>query len=284
MRPTDRFRAGSITKTFVAVVVLQLVTEGRIDLEDPVARWLPGLVPRAITVGQLLSHTSGLYDYVNDRRTFGEEVSDPRRLVAIALSHPALGVPGERYAYASTNYIVLGLLVERLTGASLGTELARRIFVPLRLRRTAYEPGPAPGLQVRGYEAASHDGIVTGNILRPAPRAARWAGAAGAVVSDARDLGTFLGALLGGRLVRGPLLAQMIPERGYGLGVAAFRTPCGTVVGHTGNLLGYVSVAWTTPDGRRRVVLMANTFPLAAEAEQAVHDALDAAVCGPIPR
>jgi D-alanyl-D-alanine carboxypeptidase len=280
MRATDRFRIGSITKTFVAAVVLQLAAEGRLGLDAPVERWLPGLVPRGITVRQLLAHTSGLFDYVNDSRAFAGEVSEPRRLVALALSHPLLGRPGERYAYASTNYVVLGLLVERVSGTSLEKQLAQRIFRPLRLTRTTFEPGTASELRIRGYRAPTRSGIIIGEREDTTGETASWAWAAGAIVSDADDVASFFRALLGGRLVPKPLLRQMVPERDYGLGLAAFRTPCGTAVGHTGNLLGYVSAAWSTPDGNRRVVMMANTYPLGGEAERAFHRTLDAAFCG----
>jgi len=277
LRTADRFRIGSITKTFVAVLVLELAAEGRLALDAPVDRWLPGLVPRGITVRQLLSHTSGLFDYVNDSRTLADGVSDPRRLVALALSHPPLGRPGERYAYASTNYVVLGMLVERRTRTSLEERLARRIFRPLQLTHTTFESSTT--LRVHGYRAPTRDGIIVGEREDTIGESASWAWGAGAIVSDANDLASFFAALLKGRLVPRSLLRQMVPERGYGLGLAAFRTPCGTAVGHTGNLLGYVSVAWASQDGSRRIVMMANTYPLGAEAERAFHRALDTAFC-----
>jgi D-alanyl-D-alanine carboxypeptidase len=120
MRPSDRFRIGSITKTFVATVVLQLVAEGRVDLGDSVERWLPNILPngRRITVRQLLGHRSGLFDYTDDRRVFQQYWSQPRfawtpqRLIALAASHPLVFTPpGSRFAYSSTNYLVLGLML-----------------------------------------------------------------------------------------------------------------------------------------------------------------------------
>ena len=123
----DRFRAGSITKTFVAVVVLQLVAEEQLGLGDTVERWLPGLVPNGgrITVRQLLAHTSGLADYAGDAAFLRRTVSEPRRrwkpreLVRVALAQRSVARPGERFAYASTNYVLLGLVVERATGTTL---------------------------------------------------------------------------------------------------------------------------------------------------------------------
>jgi D-alanyl-D-alanine carboxypeptidase len=279
LRATDRFRAGSITKTFVAAVVLQLAAEGRLDLDAPVASWLPGLVPRGITVRQLLSHRSGLADYVDDRGIVSEPVSSHRALTEQALARAPVAEPGERYSYASTNYLVLGLLVERVTGNELGDELRERIIGPLALVHTTFEPG-VTHLRVHGYRPGIHDGIVSGDPRDTDGESAAWAWAAGALVSDAGDLARFLEALVSGRVVPAPLLDEMIPARGYGLGLAAFTTPCGPAIGHTGNLGGYVSAAWTDPRAEHSVVVMANSYPLTPEADTAVHRALDAAFCG----
>lgn len=276
MRALDRFRVGSVTKTFVAAVVLQLVAEGKLELDAPVGRWLPGLVPPAITVRHLLAHTSGLDDYVNDPRAF--DLGSPRGLIALAGRRPTLGEPGERYAYASTNYLVLGLLVERVTGTSLERQLEERLFRPLGLARTTFEPG-AVRLHVHGYRALSHDGIVFERLEDTTGEDAGWAWAAGAIVSRADDVAAFFDALLAGRVVPQPLLGEMIPERGYGLGLASFRSRCGLAVGHTGNVLGYVSVVWNSPDRDRRVVLMGNVYPIGPDAERAIRALLEAAFC-----
>ena len=130
IRAGDRFRVGSVTKTFVAVVVLQLVA-GSCGARRHGRGLLPGVVPggQAITVRQLLAHTSGLYDYVDDARVFAPYAQDPahawspRELVRIAVEHPAAFAPGERYAYSSTNYLLLGLIAEAATGRSIAEEL-----------------------------------------------------------------------------------------------------------------------------------------------------------------
>lgn len=276
---TDRFRAGSITKTFVAALVLQLVAGGSLELDVPVERWLPGLVAPAITVRQLLSHTSGLSDYVDDPTIMSGSVLSPATLTQRALGREPIAAPGERYAYASTNYLVLGLLVERVTGEKLATQLAKRIFRPLALRRTTFQPGAAD-LVAHGYRRRMHDGIVSGEPVDTAGGSAAWAWSAGAVVSDADDLATFMAALMRGRVVPRPLFDRMLPSRGYGLGLAAFPTSCGIALGHTGNLEGYVSVAWIRPDARRAIVVMANAYPLSADADAAIHRLLDDAFCG----
>ena len=183
-----RFRAGS-HEDVRRSPVLDLVAHGKLRLDDPVARWVPGLVPRGneITVRQLLRHTSGLADYVDDPRVLRAPTRRwrPEELIAIAAAQPTAGAPGERFAYASTNYVVLGLVAERAGRAPLATQLARRLFVPLRLRHTAYVPGTVPGRSVHGYRSPSHQGVVTGDAGEVGT-AAWWAGAAGAVVSSAK--------------------------------------------------------------------------------------------------
>lgn len=292
LRPGDRFRAGSITKTFVAVGALLLVRDGRLRLDDTVERWLPGLLPDDhVTIRDLLGHTSGLSDYAADeeflRRTAREprHLWTPRELVRTALRLGPAGPRGERFAYASTNYIVLGRVIERVTGRPIRAELRRRIFEPLALRGTTFTPGAlVRGRHVHGYAPSVHDGIV-GSLATARDRSeasASWAWAAGAIVSTASDLSRFLGALLGGRLLPPRLLAQMRPAPGtrYGLGLAAFPTPCGTAIGHTGNLLGTVSAAWSSPEGRRRVVAMTNSYPLSPTADTAFRRLLETAFCG----
>jgi D-alanyl-D-alanine carboxypeptidase len=289
----DRFRVGSITKTFVAVVVLQLVAERRLKLGDTLERWLPGVVPDGarITVRELLGHTSGLADYAADpafvRRTVAQPHRrwTPRELLRVALAAGPVARPGARFAYASTNYVLLGLIVERAAGTSLERQLRRRIFTPLGLRDTSFAPGPKiSGRFAHGYAPTEYDGIV-GSLATSRDRkavSASWAWAAGAIVSTAPDLSRFFGAVLRGRLLPPRLLELMRPAPGarYGLGLAAFRTPCGRAIGHTGALLGTVSAVWSSRDGRRRVVAMSNSYPLTPSAEAAFRRLLDVSFCG----
>ena len=162
MTTDDRFKVGSITKTFVATAVLQLVAEGRLHLGDTVARWLPGLVPGGdrITVRQLLMHTSGLFDYLDDPRPFAPYLNGdfrhfwtPRQLVRIAVSHPPLFAPGTGFSYTNTGYVLLGLIAERADGERLAVQLRRRIFAPLHL--TATRLPASQGLDSRGRAATS---------------------------------------------------------------------------------------------------------------------------------
>ena len=146
----DRFKVGSITKTFVATAVLQLVGRGPAAAGRQVERWLPGLVPGGsrITVRELLAHTGGLFDYLDDPRPFAPYLAGdfgfrwtPRRLVRIAVSHPPLFAPGAAFSYSNTGYLLLGLIAERAGGEPIAAQLHDRIIAPLGLRRD-----PASGL------------------------------------------------------------------------------------------------------------------------------------------
>ena len=175
LRPGDRFRVGSNTKTFVATVLLQLAGEGRLALEDTVERWLPGLVPGggAITVRQLLNHTSGLPDYApeDDDSFIRQVLADrrrkwtPRELVGIAMARPPLFAPGAAWAYSNTGYILLGLIVVAAGGHPLATELRERIFAPLQLRGTSCATGPGED---------PHPGTAPAPLYRYYPSCNRW--------------------------------------------------------------------------------------------------------------
>jgi D-alanyl-D-alanine carboxypeptidase len=172
-----------------------------------------------------------------------------------------------------------------VTGTPLHRLLVKRIFRPLGLDATSFVPGPWSAVgEAHGFRAPSHDGVVsTGTgVTDTAAYSASWAWAAGAIVSDTDDLARFFSALLGGRVLRADLLRAMeaVPPPGrYGLGLAVFQTPCGRAWGHTGNILGYVTAAWNTKDGRRQVVLMVNSYPLSGATDVAVRRALVSAFC-----
>src|SRR4051794_18317542 len=161
MRPSDRFRIGSVTKTFVATAILQLAGEGKLSLDDSVDRWLPGEVPNggAITIRQLLTMTSGIFDYLNDGddTVLRREISDPRvrwaprDLVAIATAHAPRFAPGTSWSYSNTGYIVLGQIAEKAAGQPIADSLRDRIFTPAVLRATSFETGPRiAGLHAHG--------------------------------------------------------------------------------------------------------------------------------------
>jgi D-alanyl-D-alanine carboxypeptidase len=278
-----RFRIGSVTKTFVATLALQL----RLPLDAVLSRWLPGLLPAGdrITMRDLLAHRSGLPDVADDPAVLDGPRStwSARRLIAAVARRPRTGRPGGAFGYSSTNYLVLGLILERATGRSLFALLAQRVFGPLGLTQTSYVPGPLEIPHVHGFSLPWHQGIVDPSA-EPRDlerRSARWAGASGDVVSSASDLMRFFRVLLQGHLLPRDQLRKMETIRGrYGLGLAVYPTPCGRAWGHTGNLNGVLTIAWNTRDARRQVVLVANEYPLSAAADTGLHRAAVAAFCG----
>ncbi|MFI7125085.1 serine hydrolase domain-containing protein [Nonomuraea sp. NPDC050153] len=257
--PNGYFRIGSVTKTFVATVVLQLVDEGKVRLDDPVDQYVPGLVPGGdrITVRRLLNHTSHLYDYMSEpgystnrwRGAARFRSYQPRELLKVAFAKE-LPDDGE-WHYSNTNYVVLGLLVEKLTGRSYGEEVARRILRPLNLRHTLV-PGNRAGVpspHAKGYEPMPD--LVDATRMNPS---LDWA--AGEMISTTADLERFMSALLNGKLTSAASLRAMRTTVeteagfGYGLGLQAYTLPCGTVWGHSGELIGYLTFAFRSDSGK----------------------------------
>jgi len=291
MQPNYRFRVGSVTKSFVSAVVLELVGEGKLSLSDTVDRWLPRVVPEGdgITVRQLLNHTSGLYDYTEDARTFQpflagdwDHVFKPLELVALATSHQPLFAPGSRWSYSNTNFILLGLIVEAATGTPLEQELRERIFRPLGLAETSLDSrGQMSGRHAHGY------GSVRGGPLRDLTNfnpSVAWA--AGGIVSTAEDLADFYRGLLRGKLVTRHLLWRMEStvkvgvSDAYGLGLQQTHLPCSYVWGHTGDFPGFITVAASSGSGRRQVVLSLNSDALRPQADDALLGLITSAYCG----
>ena len=268
-------RIGSNTKTFVAVVILQLVQEGKISLDEPIETYLPGLLRgegidgTKITVRQLLQHTSGLPDHVetlfpaNDTRQTGifqlrDNYYSPRDLLDIALNKPAVFEPGSQFKYTNTNYIVLSLLVEKVTHRPLAEQITKRITEPLGLTHTYY-PGPGEedirGQHPQGYHVNSQGELEDVTRLDPS-----WGGGAGAMISTPSELGTFLQATLNGTLLNQDSITEMkktvdtsnlsgVPGSGYGLGILSMPLSCGTAWGHSGGIPGYVTQNMVGPDG-----------------------------------
>jgi D-alanyl-D-alanine carboxypeptidase len=270
----DRFRIGSVTKTFTATVLLQLADEKKLKLDSSVNRYLPGLLPDGrITVRHVLSHRSGLYDYTNEMfartvpgfEAVRKKVFTPRGLVDRSLRRPRTNAPGAVYVYSNTNFVIAGMLVKKLTGHSLRTEYQNRIIEPLKLRDTFYvHPGTRiPGRHARGYLTPDQAG---GALVDATRQTVSWAQGAGALISSTRDLNTFLTALLRGRLTSAAQLAQMkkwVPagtSQAYGLGLRRRTLSCGvSVYGHTGAVQGYYTYAFTSKGGGRSLAALANT-------------------------
>jgi D-alanyl-D-alanine carboxypeptidase len=276
-RAGDRFRVGSVTKSFVATLVLQLVGEGRLRLDDTLERRLPGLVPggEQITVRELLNHTSGLYDYSDDLPEPPRRFR-PQELVAIAAGHKPLFAPGTRFSYSNTNYILAGLVVERVTGWRLTDQLEQRILKPLGLDDTELPTTQRAlgGPHARGYAPPDKDwqvGDDPARLVDVTEMDTSWAWAAGAMVSTTADLARFYQALLGGQLLPPELLTQMRTTvdasplghgTRYGLGLEVLRLGCGVELwGHGGSLEGYRTTAFSTPDAGRQLVMATNLNP-----------------------
>jgi D-alanyl-D-alanine carboxypeptidase len=290
-----QIRAGSITETFLATVVLQLVGEGRLRLEDPVEAWLPGVVPdgHRITVRHLLNHTSGLYDYrltlpLPPRPEFLDNrwrTWTPTELIQRAVANPpTFEPPGSAFAYSNTGYLLLGQIVEKVTGRSYRAEIMRRIILPMRLHDT-WLPGTSPGIpepHPHGYAPVQQDGqthLVDFTEMNPSVM-----GASGEIISTTRDLNQFFSALLGGHLLPNRLLDEMrtpgVAGGTYGLGLAWRDTACGVrVYGNDGDALAYQSWSYSTPD-RRRQVTLALTPNFRGDPDDAVDALLNKAICG----
>ncbi|MER6912746.1 serine hydrolase domain-containing protein [Streptomyces sp. NPDC000594] len=315
--PGTVFRAASITKTFVATVVLQLAAEGRLSLDDTVERWLPGVVDgngndgSRITLRHLLQHTSGIHNWDHTDIT-GDTAEDfqrtrfdriaPEESVAHAVRHrpdfpPARpGDPAPRWNYSNPGYLLAGMIVEKATGNPWAEEVERRIIRPLGLRGTR-APGDDPYL--RGPHARTY------HVFRGSDR---WtdttdrnmtsADAAGALISTRGDLDRFYTALLRGRLLPPAQLAEMrrtvpvegvigelLPGLGYGLGLMKQPLGCGgDRWGHGGDLDGTTIRTGFTTDGERSVVITASgktaEFDRLARAEGAVQRLLERTLCG----
>ncbi|MFF1867772.1 serine hydrolase domain-containing protein [Streptomyces sp. CB03911] len=303
-RTDGRFRIGSVTKTFVATVVLQLVAEGKVELDAPIERYLPGSVRggQGITVRQLLNHTSGLYDYLGDPSVYFHDDTElgtwlttgrwttytPQQLLDIAGRHAPEFPPGQQWSYSNTNYVAIGMMIEKVTGRSWNQEVERRIIRPLGLDRTSMPTTSTtiPGRYAHGYLKRASGERVDVSRLNPS-----IAYAAGAGISTTDDLARFNAALLGGRLLRPAQLKEMtttvpIDEDGsfqYGLGLTRRTLPCGDVWGHDGGIAGYSTVLFGDLAGRHQVALSANPYEAADPARAAA--AFDALMvktaCGP---
>ncbi|HEX6662587.1 MAG TPA: serine hydrolase domain-containing protein [Gaiellaceae bacterium] len=296
MSPNDAFRIFSLTKSYVATVVLQLVQERRLRLSDTIGDLLPTALPpdkQAITVRQLLSHESGLYDSMSDglgalttpktRVAFLASIRDPaiRREVTaviarvrrdpstvfpakiwvdIAGSQPLYFKPGTGYHYSNPGYVLLGWVVERIEGRPLASVLKERIFDPLGLQHTWYLPGPTlPEPYAHGYILPRTFGSTFfPPTNRPIDGTRVTLGLAGAssVVATAEDVARFYSSLLEGKLLEPRTLHQlMLPER---MGIGLIPTSCGGGYGHTGAFLDYKTAALTSTDGKTTAVLLAN--------------------------
>ncbi|GAA5084498.1 D-alanyl-D-alanine carboxypeptidase [Thermocatellispora tengchongensis] len=304
-----RIRIASVTKPFVATVMLQLVGEGRLALDDTVDKWLPGLVAgngndgRKVSVRHLLQMTSGLpsptdEDYAGGASERGYlrhrfRTYSPEQVVALAMRNRPLFSPGEDWNYSNINYVLAGMIIQRVTGRSWQREVTERIIVPLRLADTT-TPTENPfiaGPHARGYRQFTPGGpMVDTTVLNPTVD-----GAASGMVSSTSDVNRFFTALVTGRLLPPAQLTEMrrtvpvsagyrklLPGMRYGLGLMWFPLTCGGGYWtHWGDALGYSTRGGVTPDGRRSVVVSAssNGDHLQARDHKALHPLVDHALC-----
>jgi D-alanyl-D-alanine carboxypeptidase len=304
MPPDARMRLESVSKLYVSAVVFQLEQEGVLDTGDTVDQWVPGLLPHGgdITIEQLLANTSGLIDdndiqdafragtfdryldNVEDEQLIARvddaverllddptaEVS-PMLFIELAAWQPLLFTPGTDARHSNIGFNIVGLIAERATGQDLSTLYRQRIFEPLNLEHTAYDPqGPITGPHAKGYE-------VVGGEATDATATHYGKGADGGIVADAADVGTFLRSLMNGDLLDADHIAQM-QQRLFGDGMDG---GCGDAaydaIGTGDAYRTYVNV---NADGSRVTVLLLNGRIVPGDVTDAAADASRALYCG----
>ncbi|HDR3659262.1 serine hydrolase domain-containing protein [Bacillus paranthracis] len=274
MKADFHFRIGSVTKTFIATVLLQLCGENRLNLDDSIEKWLPGVIQgngydgNQITIRQILNHTSGIAEYMNSKDF---DIMDTKKsytaeeFVKMGISLPPDFAPGKGWSYSNTGYVLLGILIEKVTGNSYAEEVENRIIEPLDLSNT-FLPGNSsviPGTKhARGYiqlDGASELKDVT--YINPGS-------SDGDMISNADDLNKFFSYLLSGKLLKEQQLKQMLTTvptdregAGYGLGIVEFKLPNGVSVwGHRGSVLGFSTFVGGTLGGKHTLAVNLNSF------------------------
>ncbi|MGH1279033.1 serine hydrolase domain-containing protein [Bacillus basilensis] len=264
------FRIGSTTKTFVATVVLQLAGEKKLSLDDTVEKWLPGLIKgkgydgSKITIRQLLNHTSGIADYLTPDLKENLIENPSENYTAEQLISRALQLePVKGWSYSNTNMVIIGLIIQKVTGESYAEQIKKRIMEPLSLKETVL-PGSSmdiPKKNARGY-LNTGDKLVDITLFNPS-----FANASGEMISTGEDMTTFFRALLGGKLLTPEMQKEMVtntvdtPLGKYGLGIHATKLPDGTEVwGHGGGIPGFTNFAGGTKDGQHVISININVL------------------------
>jgi D-alanyl-D-alanine carboxypeptidase len=261
-------RIGSLTKTFTVTGVLQLADRGKLGLDDPIGKYIDG-VPQGdkITLRQLASMRSGLENYANSTAFQQELVADPYRnftpqdLLGYAFAEPMPFSPGAAYEYSNTNTVLLGLVVEKLSGQTLPDYIMDQILTPLGMGHTSFPTTNAfPEPHAQGYTDTTADGAeATATDWNPS-----WSWAAGAMISTLDDMHIWAPALATGTLISPEMQAQRLQtlslpgqpaEDGYGLGIFNL----GGWIGHNGSVPGYEAVAVYLPEKQTTLVILINT-------------------------
>jgi D-alanyl-D-alanine carboxypeptidase len=292
--PDHRFREGSVAKSILSSIVLQMVDEGKLRLSDTVDSQLPGMVSgnNHATIEQLMRLQSGIYDHANDPRYLEpylggdfEYVYTPQQLLALSNDHPPVFPPGERFMYSNTNYTIIGLIIEKQTGLSLAQAVAQRITSPLGMTHTSMPlNSEMESPYAHGYLVGMGDPIDVTRI------SASSTFGHGNIVSTAGDLNTFYAALVAGKVVNPARLEAMFtPDpsiaTNYGMGVWVWDDfPCGAWIGHDGATAGYDTFSYSRRDGRRQVTVQVSSLTMDDKAgDEAAHtawrDLIVAAAC-----
>src|SRR5688500_12980588 len=283
MKPTDRMPAGSVGKTFAAATALQLIKEGKIGLDDKIEKYLGreqwfSRLPNAkdITVRQLMNHTSGLVRYefkeqfTKDLTANTGKVWKPAELVAYLLDEKPPFEAGKGWDYSDTNYIVLGMIIEKVTGRKFYDEANKRLLKPLKLTETIPQDGPRLQGLVQGYAGRNNpfggtDEMIVNGKFAINPQF-EWTG--GGYVSTAHDLARWAKMIYEGKAYSPDLLPQVVDgvsapmlgrESKYGLGVIIRKTPLGTSYGHSGFFPGYMTDMMYFPEHKVAVAVQVNT-------------------------
>lgn len=261
-------RIGSVTKTFTVTAVLQLADEGKLGLDDPIAEYVPGVpLGDRITLRQLARMQSGLFNYSASPEFQKAMFADPRRaftpreLLNFALTEPNQFPPGDRFEYCNTNTILLGLVVQKVTGEPLHSYIHDKIIAPLGMSHTSFPTTNAfPDPHAQGYTVQTADGKeATATDWDPS-----WGWAAGAMISTLDDMRIWADALANGKLLTPQMQQQrlqtvsspgMPPQDGYGLGIFNL----GGWIGHNGSLPGYQTVVVHLPQKQTSLVILTNT-------------------------
>lgn len=267
------FRIGSTTKTFVATVALQLVGEKKLSLEDTVEKWLPGLVRNheydgsKITIRQLLNHSSGIADYLNEE--FKQNLIKnptqnftPEELISMGLKLKRINGGG----YSNTNMVIMGLIIQKATGDTYAEQIKKRIIEPLELKGT-WLPGNSAAFPKKHAVGYFDTGSTLMDMTELSPS---FANAAGEIISTGEDMTTFFRALLGGKLLKPELLKEMMTSVDtasgkFGLGLQEIKLPNGvTLWGHGGGIPGFTNFAGGTEGGEHVIAININVLADAA--------------------
>jgi len=283
MNVSDKFRVGSNTKTFVVTVLLQLVDEGKLSLDDKLSKFdLEVDVPNAenITVRQLCNMTSGLFEAYHSPQLDEMEITpytkfDPRQLVAMAVQNPPDFSPGEKWGYSNTNYLLLGLIIEAVTGNKIENEISDRLLIPLALSNTSFpvDDPQMPEPHSHGYTLVDDNWEDQTVLLHPS-----FTWAAGVMISDMTDMKKWVKEYVTGstnslttQVERLTCVDTGRTNMKFGLGIGC----TGGWYGYTGGIPGYNTAAYYLPSEDATIIVFVNSQaeePGPGVANEIVHD------------